>query len=469
MNVKIGLESHVQVVSKSKLFCGCRNPFALKREPEPNTLTCPTCLGLPGAKPRVNRYVIELGLKVALALQSRVSAGMFFSRKTYFYPDQSKNFQITQYEVPLALGGKVELKMGHKSKVVRIKRLHLEEDPAKIIHLGGLGGKHVLLDYNRAGSPLIEIVTEPDFETPEEARFYLQKLESILEYLGIYDPSVLGIIKSDANISIENGERIEVKNITGSKDIERALKYEIIRQRNLLKRGQKPERETRAWNPQLGVTQSLRGKEEEEEYGYIFEPDLTEIVFRKECIENLRKNLPELPDEKYEKFVKQFKLPEKVAESIVSEPDLAELFENVSKGLSPKLAGTWIAGYLKKTLNWNNLKFRESGLKPEWIVSLLKTFQKGKVSDRGAEFTIRKMVEEKKPPETIIRKYGFGKEDLDLENTVLGILEKNKKAVKDYRRGEKKVLEFLVGQVMRETGGQADAKEVRKTLKRKLK
>ncbi|MBL7206509.1 MAG: Asp-tRNA(Asn)/Glu-tRNA(Gln) amidotransferase subunit GatB [Candidatus Aenigmarchaeota archaeon] len=469
MGIKIGLESHVQLISKSKIFCSCKNPFALKEDPEPNTLTCPTCLGLPGAKPVANNYVIDSALKAALAFQSDVSDEMFFSRKGYFYPDQSKNFQITQYEAPLALNGKVELKMGSKSKLVRLRRLHLEEDPAKIIHIGGLSGKGVLIDYNRAGSPLIEIVTEPDFESPEEARVYIQKLESVLEYLGIYDPTAIGIIKTDANISMGGGERIEVKNITGSKDIEKALKYEIIRQKNLLKRGQKPERETRAWNPQLGVTQLLRTKEDEEEYGYITEPDLTKISFKKNQLDAIRKDLPELPDEKYNRFVKQFKLPGKVAESIVSEPDLAELFENVSKKTNPKLAGTWVSGYLKKTLNWHNLRFKDSGMNPEWIVSLLKMFQTGKLTDRGAEMTIRKMVEEKKPPEQIVKKHSLGKAKIDLDKVVKAIIEKNQQAVEDYKKGEDKALHFLIGLVMRETKGQADAVEIQKVLKKLVK
>ncbi len=465
MKVKIGLESHIQLNTKSKIFCGCANPVNMKEEPEPNTVACDTCLGLPGTKPRANKAVVEMALKVALALNCRMAKETYFSRKTYFYPDMNKNFQITQYEIPIAEKGSME----SAGKKIGIRRVHMEEDPAKLVHIGGLGGKHVLVDYNRAGIPLIEIVTEPDFTSPEEARLYLQKLESILEYLGVYDSASSAVMKSDANISLEGGMRIEVKNITGTKDIERALKFEIMRQGNLIKRGMEVKRETRMWNPDLGATQSMRGKEEEAEYGYIFESDLTMLEISTGMVSAAKKSLPELPDQRFRRFVKQYELPEKVAESVISELDLAELFEQIAKRVSPKLAGTWISGYLKKTLNWHNLRFRESGLRKEWVISLLKMFESGRITDRNAEMVIRYMVEEKRPPEKIIKKHSLGKAALDLDAVVKKVLEKNKKAAEDYRKGEKKALHFLVGQCMKETRGQADANEIKKSILRLLK
>jgi aspartyl-tRNA(Asn)/glutamyl-tRNA(Gln) amidotransferase subunit B len=271
-------------------------------------------------------------------------------------------------------------------------------------------------------------------------------------------------MKSDANISLEGGARIEVKNITGTREIEQALKYEIVRQGNMLKRGVKIKRETRMWNPDLGATQSMRGKEEEEEYGYIFEPDLTRIEISKSMVNKIRNTLPEMPDQRFRRFVKQYKLPEKVAESVVSELDLAELFEQIARKVSPKLAGTWISGYLKKTLNWHNLRFRESGLRKEWVISLLRMFEANRITDRNAEMVIRYMVEEKQPPERIIREHKLGKVALDLGSIVKRVLEKNKQAVKDYKAGEEKALHFLVGQVMRETKGQVDANEIKKAI-----
>ena len=238
----------------------------------------------------------------------------------------------------------------------------MEEDPGKLVHIGGLGGKHVLVDYNRSGIPLLEIVTEPDLRSPEEAREFLNKLASILEYLGLYDPASRAVFKSDANISLGGGARIEVKNITGTRETEQALKYEMVRQANLLKRGVKVTRETRSWNPDTGATISMRGKEEEEEYGYIFEPDLTMLEVKRESVEKCRKGLPELPAEKLNRFTKKMGIQEPLAESIVSVPDIADFFEKVAKKTDPRLAASWIAGPLKKTLNWNSIRLKESGV-----------------------------------------------------------------------------------------------------------
>ena len=472
MKIKIGLETHVQLNSESKLFCGCRNHVNIKGEQEPNSLTCEICLGFPGSKPVLNKKVVELAAKVALALGCKIPKEMFFSRKTYFYPDMSKNFQITQYEVPLGLEGKISLDLNGKKKIIRIRRVHIEEDPAQVIHVGGIGGKYVLVDYNRSGIPLIEIVTEPDFEGPEEAKLYLSKLTTVMEYLGVYDSTTQAVLKSDANISLNpegvEGTRVEIKNITGTKEVEDALKYEIIRQKSMISKGVQIKRETRTWNQDIGSTHEMRGKEEEAEYGYIFEPDLTKIELPKQFLDSIKNKIPELPDEKYERFVKQYKIQEKLAESLISEKDIAELFEKSSKKIDAKIAAGFLAGDLKKTLNWNNLKYKTSGLKDEWIFELLEEFQKGKITDRNAEQAIRKMVEEKKSAREIIRKYSLAKTEIDLKNVLNKVLGENKKAVQDYKKGEKKALEFLVGQVMKETRGQVDATEIRKVLEKQL-
>lgn len=465
MQIKIGLETHVQLNSKSKLFCGCKNPVNLKEEPEPDSLTCEICTGMPGSKPTVNKKIIEDAIKIALALNCKVAKEFFFSRKTYFYPDMAKNFQISQYEIPLAENGWLEIKTNNKAKKIRITRVHIEEDPAKLVHIGGLGGKYTLVDYNRSGIPLVEVVTEPDLASPEEARIFLQKLVTILEYLGVYDSTSKAVVKSDANISLARGARIEVKNITGTKEIEQALKYEIVRQTNLIKRSIEIKRETRSWVPELNVTQSLRGKEVEEEYGYIFEPDLPKITLDEKLIGSIGKQLPELPDQKFARFFKQYKLPYKLVESLIAEIDIANLFEQVAKKINPKLAASWIAGPLKKTLNWHNLKFKQSGIKEEWIINLLKLFESGKITDLNTELTIRKMVEEKLSTEKIIEKYKFGKVEVkDLEKMIKLILDKNKKALQDYKKGEKKALHFLIGQVIKETKGKIDASTIRKII-----
>lgn len=464
MTIKIGLETHVQLNSKSKIFCGCRNPVNMAEEPEPNTLLCETCLGLPGSKPRANRAVVEMALKVAVALDCAIAKETFFSRKTYFYPDMSKNFQITQYEVPIAKDGHVTA----SGRRVRIRRVHMEEDPSKIVHVGGLGGRYTLLDYNRAGIPLIEIVTEPDFSSPAEARAFLQKLASVLEYLGVYDSSSKAVIKSDANISLSGGERIEVKNITGTREIEQALNYEITRQRSVINRGGKIVQATRMWNPDTGTTKEMRTKETEEDYGYIMEPDLTKIDSLDGLAKKLKANLPELPDQKRERFVKRFHLSAKMAESLVSDRDIAELFEFVAKKSNPKVAGTWIGVYLLKTLNWHGLRFRDSKLRKEWIAELIRMFEAGKLTDRNAEIGMRKMVEDRKPARDIVAKYKLEKTKLDMDKIIGDVLKKNHKALDDYKSGEEKALHFLVGLVMKETRGQVDATEIRKALLNQL-
>lgn len=466
MRVKIGLETHVQVNSLSKLLCGCHNP--VHKEAAENTLTCPTCLGLPGAKPRVNERVLEQGLKVVFALGCVIPKEMFFSRKAYFYPDMSKNFQITQFEVPLGERGVIEV----AGKRVRIRRVHIEEDPARLVHVGGIGGK-TLVDYNRAGTPLLEIVTEPDFSSPQEARLYLQKLELILEYLGVYSSTSRAILKSDANISLsvkgEQGARVEVKNITGTKEIEQALKFEIIRQEALLIRGQTVARETRGWNVELGSTQEMRGKEGEAEYGYIFEPDLTRIELSNQVKQKVRKGLPELPDQRFSRLVKRYKLPAAMAEAIVSDLDLANLFESLAQKGNAKMAGSWVAGYLKKTLNYHELSFKESGVKKEWMSHLLGLLRNGQITDRNAELTIRKMVAQKKHPREIVKEEDYLVKRFDVDILLRRLIEKQKKAVKDYRMGEGKALNFLVGEAMRETKGSVDAQILRKALERLLK
>ncbi len=472
MEVMIGLETHCQLNTESKVFCQCKNPVSTGgKEIKPNTLTCECCLGMPGSKPVLNEKVVEYATKVAIALNCKINKDIFFSRKTYFYPDMSKNFQITQYEIPLAENGFLEIDIDGKKKKIRITRLHIEEDPAKLVHIGGMGGMHTLVDYNRSGTPLIEIVTEPDFNSPKEARIYLQKLSMILEYLNVYELESDASIKSDANLSIKGHQRTEVKNITGTKEIERALSYEALRQKNMIKRGREITQETRAWNPDSGTTRLLRTKETEEDYGYIFEPDLTVIEIPQKLKERLRNKIPELPDEKRKRFVKQYCISEKAAESLVSEKELADLFEKVSKKVGVKIAASWIAGPFKKTLNWNGLKFISSGIKEEWISDLLVSFKKGELSDHSTEMVLRKMVEDKKNPQTIIKKYEFGKTEKkeDIQKIVQNVLENNKQAVKDYKSGEEKALHFLVGQVMRESKGSVDAKTARKMIEEKTK
>ncbi len=468
--IVIGLETHVQLSTRTKLFCGCKNPVTIPpdREPAPNSLVCETCLGMPGSKPRTNRAAIEQALRVALALNCEIEQEFFFSRKTYFYPDMSKNYQITQYEVPLARNGWIEIGERENKKRIRIARIHLEEDPARLVHIGSLEGRYTLVDYNRAGTPLIEIVTMPDLSSPEEAREYIEKLSQVLEYLGVYSPETGAVIKSDANISYKGNERVEIKNITGGKEVERALKYEAIRQKNLVENGEKIVRETRMWNPELGVTKSMRTKETEEDYGYIFEPDLPRVVLSRDYITKQKQEIPELPDEKRERFKKEYGIKEADVLKLTADRETADLFEHAVKeqGISVKTAVTWIGGVLRKTLNYHEVSYPGSGIRDEWMIKLMKKIESGEWTDHIGETVLREMFKQKRDPEEIAREMGLRKiesED-DVKQVVKTVLEEQKGAVHDYKRGEERALHYLVGQVMRKTRGQVDAKKARQVI-----
>lgn len=458
INIKIGLEAHVQLTTQTKLFCGCPNKFVK----EPNTHVCNYCIGLPGSKPRVNKRALDFAILIGTALECKISSPTFFSRKSYFYPDMGKNFQITQYEVPIAHSGKVKL----GQKFITIKRIQLEEDPARIVHAGGTitTAQYVLVDYNRSGVPLCEIVTDPDFESPKEARDFLQKLSSILEYLGVYDPNVEGSMRVDANISL-GPARVEVKNITGFKDVEKALNYEMVRQKQVLRRNQKVVRETRGWDDVAGVTRSLRTKEDEEDYGYIFEGDLPKFTFNTVQLNRLSVSIPELPDQKTKRYVKELKISEDLAVSIVSEPDLAAAFEEVVNHIDKQLAAKWFAGDIKKTLNFNNLRLKDSKLKTQQIINLLQMVGSKKITDHTAELLLREMVMKQvdlAEKESIARIY----DEDSLEDAIKESIDSNTKAVLDYKSGKQESFNYLVGQVMKKTHGRGDPETIRKMLKK---
>ncbi len=461
----VGLETHVQLNTKSKLFCSCKNVASLKEEPLPNTYVCETCLGMPGSKPVVNEKVVEYALKVALALNCRINKDFFFSRKVYFYPDLAKNYQITQYEIPVGYDGYVVV----NGKKIRIKRVHIEEDPAKIVHKKN----YTLVDYNRSGVPLLEIVTEPDISSAEEARTYLFKLKQILEYIGVYDATTLAVFKSDANISIKGMERVEVKNITGLKEVEIALKYEMLRQKQQVLQGRSIVRETRRWDETAKVTRSMRTKEEEEDYGYILDGDLPAVKVDDNFLKELSLKLPELPDEKLKRFVKQYYLKEKTAESLISDRDLADLFEfAVKEGISVKDAATWIGRVIRKILNYHNTPYKLSGFKNEWVIEVIKAYESKKYSDATTEQILRKMFEDSLPLKDLVKRYGFKEmisSDNALRTVALEVINENEKAVMDYKFGNEKALDFLVGKVMAKTKGSADPKKARNILKDLLK
>ena len=464
--VKIGLETHVQLDTETKLFCGCANEEAER----PNQHVCETCLGHPGSKPRINEKVLDLALETSLALDCDINEEYFFSRKTYFYPDMSKNYQITQFELPVGEDGEFELKIGDEKKDIGITRLHIEEDPAKLVHEGGSVKKsdYTKVDYNRAGTPLLEIVTDPDIKTPEEARAYLQQLSQILEYLEVYEPESDFAIKSDANISIEGGERIEVKNITGTSDIEKALNYEISRQKQMKKRGREITQETRSYNANISATEKMREKETEEDYGYIFDPDLTRQETVENDIEDAEASIPELPHEKFERYKKKGLKP-KIAEALISDPEISELFEELEAKHETREVASLLTGDLKKVLNYHELRFSDSGLKQEWISYLLGLIEDDKISDRNSEQVLREAVEDPKPFQEIVEKQDLLKSGEDeTAQVVQEVLGSEEDAVEDYRSGDEEALNYLVGQVMASSGGKADPKKTRELLKEKI-
>jgi len=463
--VKIGLEVHIQLLTDSKLFCGCPNRFIQ----EPNMYVCETCLGFPGSKPRLNAKALEAATKVALALNCKIHEQSLFARKTYFYPDMSKNFQITQYEAPIATDGHLEV----DGKKIDITRIQLEEDPARLTHAGGgiTEAKHVYIDYNRSGTPLCEIVTEPDLESPEQSRKFLQLLSSMMEYLGVYDSSIEGSMRIDANISVGHS-RVEIKNISGFKDVEKALNYEMIRQRSLMKHGRAVARETRAWDEASSVTRSLRAKEEAEEYGYITETDLPIIRLDKEKISASKAGLPEFASKRITRYVKDFEIERELAMAIVSEADLADAFEQTIKIVEPVFAAPFFAKTLKKVLNFHNLRLRNTKLTAQNLAKLIRLIERQTITERAAELLLRDLATSPKPidPEEYLKRRGLVRiaDEHALEPIINKILAANVEAVVDYRAGRAETFEFFVGQVMRATQGRADPAVVRELLKKRL-
>jgi aspartyl-tRNA(Asn)/glutamyl-tRNA(Gln) amidotransferase subunit B len=465
-DIVIGLEIHVELDTKTKLFCSCKRRTTEK----PNTNVCPICLGHPGARPVLNKKALDNALKLCLALDSDLSKELIFSRKSYFYPDMSKNFQITQFEQPLGLKGKLQLKTG---KIINLTQIHIEEDPAALIYPKGMkSSSYVLIDYNRAGNPLVEIVTEPELTSPAEAREFLNQLVSILTYLKIFDINAC-TIKADANVSIKEGkyQRVEIKNIGGFKELEKALTYEITRQKTLLRRGLKVKMETRGWNEAGKTTISLRTKETEADYGYIIEPDLSIIDITDELIEVMRKEIPELAQQKSERFIKEYKLDKVDAQVMAMELELADLFEKVAKKINPKLAARWLRKELLRVLNYNKRTAKEINFDEKEIIELLSLVQTKTISETTAQRIMEKLMSEKFSPKEYVEKEGLIQvsSESEIKELCRRVIKEQEKAVKDYLAGEEKSFHYLVGQVMKLTKGKADPILTDKIMKEELK
>jgi len=443
---RCGIEAHIQVSTNSKIFCSCPTSGS----ENPNTLTCPTCLGLPGSKPVLNKAALHQAIKVALAMNCSIPKETFFSRKSYFFPDLPKSYQISQYEAPMGINGKLEN--------IRIKRIHLEEDPGALIHKGNT----TLIDYNRSGIPLIEIVTEPDFKSPNEVRLFLRKLITILEYLNIYTRKSEATMKADANIST-TGEKVEIKNVTGLKEIERALEYEAIRQ----EKDPAKQQETRGWNPEKGITFLQRTKEEEADYGYIIDSDLPKIEISKTLQEEIKKQIPELSLEKVSRFKKQYSLQAEDAETLAAEKELAELFEQVATEIDPILAARWLRRDLMKVLHYNKKELSEVNIDARHIIELLTLLKENKINDATAKELLIKLIEKPFSPRDYVgkQKLEMITSEEELESMCKEVIKTNKTVVNDFKSGKQEAMNFLVGQVMRLSKGKANPKEAQKILK----
>ncbi len=463
----IGLEVHVQLKTTSKMFCSCSTDF----NAPPNSNTCPVCLGLPGALPVLNEGVLKGAIRVGLALNCSINLYSTFDRKNYFYPDLPRGYQISQYGQPLCISGCLEISPDCR---VGIRRIHLEDDAGRLVHGAG---DELFIDYNRAGMPLIEIVTEPHISTPQEARLFLEELKAILEYLQVSDCNMEeGSLRCDANISLRLsktealGEKVELKNMNSFRAIERALEFEINRQAELLKEGKVIYQETRSWDEDLKRTKLMRRKEEAQDYRYFPEPDLPPLKMTQELVDDLKKSLPELPRERRERFIKEFKLPDYDVSILTGDRDLADFFEEAAQRTSPKEVSNWLMGELLRYLNEENITMKDIPLKPGQLVELIELTERGELSSSMAKDVFKEMCKEGKCPGDVMEEKGL-KQISDrehLENIVLEILEKNPGPVEDYKEGKKKALGFLIGQVMKRTQGKANPQIVNELMIERL-
>jgi aspartyl-tRNA(Asn)/glutamyl-tRNA(Gln) amidotransferase subunit B len=477
----IGLEVHVQLSTKSKMFCSCPADF----EVHPNTNICPVCTGQPGVLPVINRKAIDLTILTGLALDCNIAGHSVFARKNYFYPDLPKNYQISQYELPLCENGCVELKTGSGRKKIGIKRVHLEEDAGKLLH--AIGSKELdysLVDFNRTGIPLMEIVSEPEIGSPEEAYSYLTVIKSILQYLNVSDCSMeKGSLRCDANVSVTKTEKLgiktELKNMNSFKGVRDALEYEINRQVAVIESGDKVVQETRLWNVEKGVTESMRRKEEAHDYRYFPDPDLVPIEVSNETVEEIRKSIPELQAERKEKFISEYGLSEYDAGVLTSQKDLADYYETSLRILAAECSlsactkplANWITTELLGRLNTANKTILKSPITPQNLAGLILLIQNATISGKIAKTVFGEMFSSGRAAEAIVKEKNLVQitDESALLELIEDVIKGNPKAVNQYKSGKLQAIGALVGQVMKKTQGRANPQLVNKILKEKLK
>ncbi len=454
MEVVIGLEIHVQLLTRTKLFCSCRADYFAA---PPNTLTCPVCLGLPGALPVLNKRAVELALRVALALGAEIQKISQFDRKNYFYPDLPKGYQITQREAPLAKGGSLQFKVEGQRRVARIREMHIEEDAGKLIHTGS----KTLIDFNRSGVPLVEIVTEPDLRSPKEAREFLRALRTLLRHLGVSNADMeKGELRCDANVSLAAdgrlGTKTEIKNLNSFRAVEKALSAAIEYQQEKLSRGERIEQVTFGWDDGRDELLVQRVKEEAHDYRYFPDPDLVPLVLAEEWLEEVRAKMPELPWERLARWVKEYGIPEREAEALLSEPARANFFEEVAKSIpNPKAAVGWVLSELLPY--WTD---EEPPLSAGDLAALIKKVEEGSIPRTKAKEVLEQVAKGKGSVLELIRSAEGEvlRDEERLRSLAKEIMAANPAAVADYRRGKPQALGFLVGQAMKKTQGRADPK-----------
>ena len=470
----IGLEIHAELKTNTKIFCSCSTEFGAK----PNENTCPICLGIPGTLPVLNEEVVNLAVKAGRAVNCEINNYNKMDRKNYFYPDLTKNYQTSQYDLPMCVNGKVTFNYEGKEVSVRINRIHIEEDAGKLVHLEDEPVS--LIDYNRAGVPLVEIVTEPDLRSPGEAAAFMRELKGILEYAEISDCRMeQGSIRCDANISIrpygseEYGTKVEIKNINSFREVQKALEKEEKRQKELYQFGEeyKIKQETRRWDASKAKTLPMRSKEEAHDYRYFPEPDLTPIIIPQEKVDELEKSLPEMPIEKRARFVSEYGLSEKDASIIISSKTLAKFYEEVvNLGANPKTVSNYVLGDLLRLLNLNNMEAEDIKISPKNFVSLLKIIESGKISNTAGKEVFKEMFETDKDPEIIIEEKGLSQISCsdEIEKLVDKVLSDNPKSIEDFKAGKTQAVGYLMGQVMKVSKGKANPPVAKQMIEEKL-
>jgi aspartyl-tRNA(Asn)/glutamyl-tRNA(Gln) amidotransferase subunit B len=474
----IGLEVHAELQTESKMFCAC--PVVDSTVAAPNIAVCPVCAGMPGVLPVVNRRAVELALRVALALECEIAPLSVFARKNYFYPDLPKGYQISQYEQPLARNGGLTIFVSTGEKRVRIRRVHLEEDTGKLTHVEKNGQSYSLVDLNRAGVPLLEIVTEPDLHTPEEVRAYAMALRSLLRYVGANSGDMQkGVMRIEPNVSVrpagsaELGTRTEIKNLNSFRALERSVDYEIRRQSELLRQGQRVVQQTLGWDEARGVTVAQRSKEEAHDYRYFPEPDLPPLVLDPAWVEQIRRDLPELPAARYRRFQQQHGLSAYDAEVLVAERPVADYFEAALAArpeLPPKQLANWITGELFGWMNTYNQSIDEIKVAPAALAELVGMVVSGEINQNTAKSVLAEMLESGKSAAQVVKEKGLRQvsDQAQIEAWVEQVLADNPTQVESYLSGKETVAQWLFGQVMRLGRGQANPQVVQQALQRKL-